>query len=180
MRILGGVWRGRPLAVPKGIRPTGGRVKEALLSRWQGSIPGGAFLDLFAGSGAVGFEAASRGAREVVLVERSPSAIRSILDNRKALGAENCRVLRAALPDLPAGVLASAPFDQVFADPPYDFEAYGSLLERIGEVLTAQGEVAIEHSRRLVLEPVESGLGLRESRDYGESRLSFFARPPGS
>lgn len=175
LRILAGSLRGRSLAVPPGTRPTGGRAKEALFSRWQVSIPGSSFLDLFAGSGAIGFEASSRGALEVLFVERDARALTLIRKNSRALDQGHCRVLRGLLPRLPEAVSARAPFDHVFADPPYDFDAYPKLLEAIAAVLSPVGEAAIEHARRVPLDRAAAGLMLRETRDYGESRLSYYA-----
>ena len=177
MRVGSGALRGLRLEVPKGVRPTGGRPKEALFSRWQGTLPDSAFLDLFAGSGAVGLEALSRGAREVVLVERSPKVLRSLVGNCSGLAADRCRVLRATLPRLPAALAGGPAFDHVFADPPYDFDAYSKLLGRIAEVLLPGGEAAIEHSRRRILASEVGALVLTSARDYGDSRLSFYSHP---
>jgi 16S rRNA (guanine(966)-N(2))-methyltransferase RsmD len=175
VRILAGAWRGRVLEVSRGIRPTGGRAKEALLSRWQETIPGCSFLDLFAGCGAVGLEAASRGAHHVVLVERNPRALRAIIRNCISLEAGgSCQALRGTLPALPAAVASSAPFQHVFADPPYDFDKYSELLERVAGLLGAGGELAIEHARRVSFDPAVARLRLTQVRDYGESRLSFY------
>lgn len=177
MRIGSGSLRGRRLMVAKGVRPTGGRTKEALLSRWQDSLPESVFLDLFAGSGAVGLEALSRGAREVVFVERSAKVLRCLAGNCEGLAAERCTLLRATLPRLPAALSMHRGFDHVFADPPYGFAAYPELLERIAEILLPGGEAAVEHSRRQPLASAAGALVMTTARDYGESRLSFYARP---
>ena len=175
MRIGAGSLRGRLVEVSEGVRPTGGRAKEALFSRWQGTMPNCDFLDLFAGSGAIGLEAVNRGARHAVLVERDGRALSAARRNSERLAPGRCTVLRGTLPRLPAAVLARSRFAHVFADPPYDFEDYRHLLEQITRVLGDGGEAAIEHSRRVELESAVAGLVLIDSRGYGESRLSFYA-----
>lgn len=175
MRITTGFLRGRHLEVSEGVRPTGGRTKEALFSRWQSTLPDGEFLDLFAGSGAIGLEAVSRGARHAVLVERDGSALSTAKSNSERLAPGRCTVLRATLPELPDAVLARRPFTHVFADPPYDFDAYEELLEQVARVLSAGGEAAVEHSSRVELEVPPTDLVLKTARKYGESKLSFYA-----
>ncbi len=174
MRIGAGFLRGRLLEVSEGVRPTGGRTKEALFSRWQGTLPDCDFLDLFAGSGAIGLEAVSRGARHAVLVERDGRALSTAKSNSERLAPGRCTVLRATLPRLPDSVLARAPFAHVFADPPYDFDAYEELLDQVARVLGPGGEAAVEHSSRLELKVSITGLVLATARSYGESELSFY------
>jgi 16S rRNA (guanine(966)-N(2))-methyltransferase RsmD len=173
IRITGGTLRGQAVAVPAGARPSEGRVREALFSIWQDRLPGARFLDLFAGSGAVGLEAVSRGAAEACCVEADPRAVRLLAATCRRLARGAVRVRRASLP----GGLAAAvegPFDLVFADPPYRFSAYGSLLAAIAPLLSADGEVAVEHSSRVEL-PDEAGpLVATDRRRYGESAVTFY------
>ncbi len=176
MRIGAGALRGRSLKVAEGVRPTSGRSKQALFSRWQATLPGCSFLDLFAGSGGIGLEAVSRGAREAVLVERSARALKALRGNCERLAPESCVIIRAELPELPGTVLRHPRFEHVFADPPYDFDSYDPLLEQIARVLAAGGEAAIEHSSRVEIIESVVGLALSGSRRYGESVLSFYAR----
>src|SRR4030095_13507089 len=91
LRLSGGVYRGRRLRVPAGVRPTEGRLREALFSIWQHEIEGARFLDLFAGAGGVGLEAVGRGAARAVLVEEDPRALRTLKENVAALGAAEAR-----------------------------------------------------------------------------------------
>lgn len=175
MKIGAGSLRGSSLKVVEGVRPTSGRSKEALFSRWQQTVPGCSFLDLFAGSGGMGLEAVSRGAREAVLVERGGRTLRTLRSNCERLAPECCFVVRGRLPELPGAVLSRTPFGHVFADPPYDFNAYEQLLGQIARVLSNVGEAAIEHSSRLELGAPAASLALTSSRKYGESRLSFYA-----
>ena len=174
VKIGAGSLRGRSLEVADGVRPTSGRSKEALFSRWHESLQGCLFLDLFAGSGGIGLEAISRGAREAVLVERRGKPLRTLRANCERLASRRSVITPGELPRMPPAVVAHAPYDLVFADPPYDFDAYSRLLERIATLLDRSGEAAIEHSSRLDLEASVAGLVSAGSRKYGESRLSFY------
>lgn len=123
MRIIGGEWRGRKLHFPQaaGLRPTPDRVRETLFNWLQFELAGTRCLDLFAGSGALGFEALSRGAGEVVFVERDAASARAISDMLVQLRCNRGRVERVdALAWLERGPLSPKPFDVVFLDPPYD------------------------------------------------------------
>lgn len=123
VRIIGGEWRGRKLHFPQsaGLRPTPDRVRETVFNWLQFELAGARCLDLFAGSGALGFEALSRGAGEVVFVERDPVAARAIGDMLAQLRCDRGRVEQVdALTWLERGPPASKPFDVVFLDPPYD------------------------------------------------------------
>jgi 16S rRNA (guanine966-N2)-methyltransferase len=119
IRIIGGAHRGRKLPVPDlpGLRPTGDRVRETLFNWLQAQIPGAACLDLFAGSGALGLEAASRGAGRVVMLERAVSAVEQLRNNVDLLGEEHVRVERADALEWLQG--RGEPFDIVFLDPPF-------------------------------------------------------------
>ncbi len=135
VRIIGGEWRGRKLhfTPAAGLRPTPDRVRETLFNWLQFELAGTRCLDLFAGSGALGFEALSRGAAEAVFVERDPVSARAIGDMLARLRCERGRVERVdALAWLERGPLSPQPFDIVFLDPPYD--------EACLPVLTAQLE----------------------------------------
>ena len=119
LRIIGGRWRGRRLLFPdvEGLRPTPDRVRETLFNWLAPSIEGARCLDLFAGSGALGIEALSRGAAEVVLVERQPRAVRQLRQNLAQLGAAAAQVISADVLVWLGG--PSRPFDVVFLDPPF-------------------------------------------------------------
>ena len=179
MRVVAGEARGRRLRAPPGpgVRPTSDRVRQALLDILAPWTAGRRWLDLFAGSGAVGIEALSRGAQQVVFVERDPAACRTIAANLRQTGLEGraelrCREARAAL----AGLLQEGfRFDVIFADPPYDTsEARLEELEPFLAGLLAEGGVlALEHSARRS-PPQWAGLRrVREAR-YGETRISFY------
>jgi len=176
LRIGAGEFRGRVLAVPAEVRPTAARVRESLFDIWRSRVPGARVLDLFAGSGAVGLEAVSRGAGQAVLIEGDPGIVRTLERNVKLLAADRVRILEAMLPEAltqPPRDLARD-FNLVFADPPYAFEAYGALLTAVDGWLGPSGELAIEHAAG-ALDAVEtSPFELRDRRRYGDSWLSFF------
>ncbi len=126
MRIIAGEWRGRQISAPKGdsVRPTLDRVREAWMSIVHTSLPGARVADLFAGSGALGLEALSRGAAWVDFVERDPRTFRVLQENVKLLGAgERCTLHREDARKHLQGTLGKSPeappYDVVFADPPY-------------------------------------------------------------
>jgi 16S rRNA (guanine966-N2)-methyltransferase len=202
VRVTGGTFRGRALTVPAGVRPTEGRVREALFSIWRESLPGCRFLDLFAGSGVVGLEAAGRGALRVVCVDQDVQAVRAIAANAGRIGESLVETRRLALPaglaglaglggvsgkgamggkggvpgaggDARAGALAG-PFDLVFADPPYRFDAFEPLLLALPPLLAPGAEVAVEHSARRQLPLTAGPLVRTELRRYGESALAFY------
>ena len=176
VRISGGRFRGRSLAVPASARPTSGRLREALFDIWQGRVAGSRFLDLFAGTGAVGLEALSRGAKLVVFVESDREAVRRLQRACQELAPDSTTVCQA---DLPAQIgrvhrLMDRPFDLIFADPPYAYAGYEALLASLDEMLAGGGEVAIEHSIRTELPESAGGLVRQATRDYGENRITFF------
>ncbi len=172
LRILGGALRGRRLRVASGVRPTGSRLREALFSIWGPRIEGARFLDLFAGSGAVGLEALSRGARCAVFVESDPRMLRALERNLGELAPEVSRVWRLRLPG--AEGQAEGTFDLIFADPPYRFSAYPELLRRAAPWLAPGGELAVEHSARCEIPGDLEPLRRVDLRRYGDSCLSFF------
>lgn len=133
VRIIAGEWRGRRLSFPDidGLRPTTDRVRETLFNWLQAYLPGATCLDLFAGSGALGFEAASRGAKSVQMVEKHPEVYQALQASKSALTASNVVLLNqdaiAALPAIGEG------FDIVFADPPFQLNVLGQLCEQLDE-----------------------------------------------
>ncbi len=180
-RLIGGRAGGRRLLIPAGreTRPTTDRVREALFSRLEhdGWIQDLAVLDLFAGSGALGLEAASRGAATVTLVEQQAPAARAIARNAEELGLHSgCQL--AVVTDKVQKFLTRAPqqYDLVIADPPYplDEEELAEVLRTLATGwLTAQALVVVERSRRSP-EPRWSGrLQGIDQRRYGEAQLWF-------
>ncbi len=178
LRITGGTWRGKRLRVPSGLhlRPTQGKVREALFSRLQAWIPEARVIDLFAGSGGLGLEALSRGAGAVVFVERDGEALRALRANIAALGVEaRCRVIAGDVFAFLRGELgAAAEADLVLADPPYG----GLAAELAGALDHAAG---IEWSREAIraiecgtIDPdwtTSAGWRRFPERSYGKTRL---------
>jgi 16S rRNA (guanine966-N2)-methyltransferase len=177
VRITGGEFRGRGLAVPPGARPTEGRVREALFSIWSDRIEGARVLDLFAGSGVVGLEALGRGALAALAVDEGLRAVKTLEANAGKLGERLLEIRRLSLP---AGLarLQGGPFDLVYADPPYNFNLYAELLEAVASLLAPDAEVAVEHSSRRELPIVIGPLTRVDIRRYGESAISFYRRGP--
>ena len=185
MRIIAGKWRGRRLEAPAGrdVRPTADRVREALFSALGARVEGARVLDLFAGSGALGLEALSRGADSAIFVERAGPAIAILERNLAALGAADLGriVRRDALAAL--GVLAAAKerFDLVFLDPPYATD----LVEQAIGVLAASGliapcgSIAAEHQRDRALTAAPD-LRIRWTKRYGDTALTLFDAPEAS
>lgn len=180
-RIIGGSAGGRRIKAPSGsrTRPTSDRVREALFSAIDaqvGSLVGLRFLDLYAGSGAVGLEAASRGAGVVTLVEQDRRTAALIRDNARSLGLAGVEVVAGSV----AGTLshpARAPYDVVFADPPYALpgaELATALTELSGQGWVAPGGlVVVERSSRDPSPDWPTRLSPDRSRRYGETTLWY-------
>jgi 16S rRNA (guanine966-N2)-methyltransferase len=169
MRIIAGEWGGRRISAPAGpgVRPTTDRVREAWMSILGPQIPGSRVLDLFAGSGALGLEALSRGAAEVVFVERARGALKALRANIRALDAGERAQIRSG--DVFSFLDASEPlvFDLALADPPYDQGLAARLLERFQARPFAR-ELWVEHR---TAESLPDLPGLRQRR-YGDTTLS--------
>jgi 16S rRNA (guanine966-N2)-methyltransferase len=152
IRIIGGAWRRRVLHFPSvaGLRPTPDRVRETLFN-WLGQdLTGKRCLDLFAGAGALGFEAASRGAAEVTMVEHSRSVLQSLRDNAALLGADQVRLVQGdALHFLAAAQVGT--YDVVFVDPPYGSGLVPTVLAHLPRVLAPDALVYVESGSALAL-----------------------------
>ena len=167
MRIIAGEWRGRHIKAPKGdaVRPTLDRVREAWMSIVHMTLPDARVADLFAGSGALGLEALSRGAAHVDFVENDPRTLRVLEENVKALGAGDRATLHRG--DALAFISAAAPYDIVFADPPYRKGIATELAERWlkSPFSTIFG---VEHE---AFETMPAG---GDTRKYGDSSITIF------
>lgn len=175
LRIGGGERRGLKIQAPPGIRPSSGRLREALFDIWGGRLAGAAFLDLFAGSGAVGIEAVSRGAARAVLVEWDREVLAVLDRNVLRAALPGLSVVRARLPEgLARGLPPGARFDLAFADPPYGFDGCAALLVSAAARLAPGGEVALEQ-RWTDPEPAPPvGLERITRRRYGEGGLTIY------
>ena len=172
-RIIAGAWGGRRLATPRGsdTRPTSDRVREALFSSLEselGGFDGIGVLDLYAGSGALGLEALSRGAARVDLVESGKAAAKVIAANIAELGARGAKVHRTTAERFVDACTEA--YDLVLLDPPYDMPTTD--LTRLVAVLPAGGLVVVERSTRDRFTWPDHRTGLRE-RAYGETTLWY-------
>lgn len=179
MRIIAGQWRGRPIEAPpgRGTRPTADRVRETLFSMLAsrlGSFEALRVADLFAGSGALGFEALSRGAARATFVESDPEAAAAIRRNAAKLGAgDRISILGGSALALPK----AEAFDLIFADPPYERGSgtkVGSAVVRAGW-LAPGGWMIVETGRGDDVDP--GSLAIEATRDVGRARLTFLRRP---
>ena len=165
VRIVGGQWRRSllPVADKPGLRPTPDRVRETLFN-WLGQdLDGWRVLDAFAGSGALGFEAASRGAAAAVLLERDPDLVRSLHASRERLKATQLQVLRAdALVWMRTAAAAS--FELVLLDPPFDANLAGPALQAATRLVVPQGFVYLESGAPLTEADLAQVPGLRLHR----------------
>ncbi len=176
MRIIAGKWRGRPLEAPPGLvtRPTADRVRETLFSMLAsrlGSFEDLRVADLFAGSGALGLEALSRGAASATFVENDPKAAAVLRRNAERLGA-SVQVIASSALALPR----SDPFDLIFADPPYAPGSGTSVVDTVIREgwLAPGGWMSVETSRNDSLDPGE--LTIEAVRDIGRARLTLLRR----
>jgi 16S rRNA (guanine966-N2)-methyltransferase len=171
MRVIAGRLGGRRLATPAGVhtRPTSDRVREALFSV-LGAVDDARVLDLFAGSGALGIEALSRGAAAATFVDSAPAAVRAVRDNLAALGLD-AEVRRAdARAFLRAARSERRQYDLVFLDPPYRLATRlaPDLTTALGDLLAPGARVVAESDRRA---PLELGLDLVDERRYGDTLI---------
>jgi len=182
LRIIGGEWRSRQLPIVDlpGLRPTTDRVRETLFNWLQNDIPGGRCLDLFAGSGALGFEAASRGAASVTMIELQNNAMQVLKSNKQLLGANQAEphnrannielIQQNALTWL--AEYQDKPFDVVFLDPPFDSDYLGKAIELLGEraCLSANACVYLECAINQQLPELPAGWEISREKKAGQVR----------
>jgi len=175
MRIIAGERKGHTIYAPKGLdtRPTSDRVRENVFNIVAPWVEGARVLDLYAGSGAMGLEALSRGAAAVVFVESDGDAVRAIERNLDKLRLTGATVLRAdATTGLTQETAAGRKYDLVLADPPYAMTDYDTLACYLPRVLAAEGLLVLESAART--EPELPRLAVRTSRKYGSTRVTVF------
>ncbi len=151
LRIIGGLWRGRKLAFPdvEGLRPTGDRIRETLFNWLAPEIQGARCLDLFAGSGALGIEALSRGAAASVMVERDSKAAAQLKANLAILKDETGRILNADIMELLRKGNSDEPYHIIFIDPPFQLKLWQAVIEALeaGNWLADNATIYIESGR---------------------------------
>ena len=178
MRIIAGTRKGATIFAPKGrdTRPTSDRVRENLFNIVAPWVEGARVLDLYAGSGAMGLEALSRGAESAVLVEADQGAVHAIERNLDKLRLTGATVLRLeATTALAQEAAAGRKYDLVLVDPPYSMMNFDSLARYLPRVLAEDGLLVFETSART--EPQLPGLAVRTSRAYGSTRVTVFEHP---
>ena len=175
VRIIGGKWKGRKLRVAAGVRPTPDRVRETLFNWLLADAQDGRVLDLFAGTGALGFEALSRGAREATLVEQDRAATRLLRRHRDDLDAAATIVQAEAVRWLAA---SEERWDVVLLDPPFAFRPWPRVLQLVAERLTPHGLVYLESAEQLDQVGVADAAGLHPIRrsNAGVVRYGLFER----
>jgi len=174
MRVIAGTLGGRRLKAPRGrlTRPTSDRVREGLFAT-LGDVHGASVLDLFAGTGALGIEALSRGASRTVFIERDGAAVRVLRENLRALGIEPGEAevrRRDALEALRSARTRKETYDLVFIDPPYSqARDWGRELATVlPSLLEPAARVVVEHARRAAL---ELGMEVEQERRYGDTSI---------
>jgi len=178
LRIIGGGWRSRQISFDDapGLRPTPGRVRETLFNWLQADVPNSRCLDLYAGSGALGFEAASRGAKSVIQVENNPKTSQKLVENCRALGGSQIEVIQQdVIRYLQSG---GEQFDLVFLDPPFGMGLVQESCRLLtdGEWLADFAKIYIESERHLVLNHVPAGWRLLKQGTAGEVAFYLFQR----
>lgn len=169
MRIVAGKWRGRRIEAPEGpaVRPTLDRVREAWMSILSLDLPHARVVDLFAGSGALGLEALSRGAASADFIEKDPRSMRSLKANIETLGADEVTTVKRADAIVFAEGLAERSYDVAFADPPYE----GDFAVRLATLWLARpfaSILSVEHRSG------EKMPGAIDTRRYGTSAITFY------
>jgi len=159
MRIIGGIYKGYEIKMPKGIRPTSGLVKESIFNIIGNRILGAKVLDLFCGSGAIGLEALSRGAQSATFVEKNKRVVSVLMKNIKKIGCSDVDVISMDAMKLSL----DSTYDIIFADPPYDM----GYLERLIRKFNKSGKIlVIEHS-------IRERLDVGETRRYGDTLVTY-------
>lgn len=175
MRIISGKYKGKQLQAPSGlpVRPTTDMAKEGLFNMLASrvDIEGCKALDLFAGTGNISFELLSRGAAELVIVDKHPGCVRFIEDTLKKLDAGEARVYKTDA--IVALERVKNKFDLIFADPPYDYKNHREIVSKVFErgLLAPGGWMVIEHPKEVEFSDMPAWY---ETRKYGKVHFSFF------
>ncbi len=176
LRLIAGKWRGRKLAIAdvEGLRPTPDRVRETVFNWLQATVGGARCLDLFAGSGALGFEAASRGASSVVLVESNTRAATILRDNITAMSAEQCQVENKTAQQFIAQTTQQ--YDLVFIDPPYQSDLWTEIAQQLvtSNVLADNATIYLECPSKGELPRVPESWTVLKDKTAGDVRYCLF------
>jgi 16S rRNA (guanine(966)-N(2))-methyltransferase RsmD len=177
MEITGGEARGQSIEMPAhhGLRPTSPEMREALFNILGKLVPNAHIMDLFAGSGVIGFEALSRGASFLTAVEKNTVCVESIRASAEKLGYQKkTKIIQTDFRKAIAS-LNSGQFNIIFADPPYMSDHSKLLVKLVAQqkLLKPNGVLIVEHDKGISLEPEDPSMRLLECRHYGQSALSF-------
>lgn len=178
MRLTTGKFKNKKIEVPKGIRPTQEKVRKAIFDILK-DIEGLSFLELFAGSGAVGFEALSRGAKDLTLVEYNPRCLMAIKKNIKSLMVDSCSLYSDEAASAIKKIFETGKkFDIIFLDPPYRQESLKKVLQIIDayDILAPCGFVIVQHFKKDSLGENLKNLHLVKQYNYGDTLLSFLEK----
>lgn len=175
LRITGGSARGVPIVEPRGLRlrPTSGLVREAIFNILEAAVEDARVLDLYAGTGALGTEALSRGAAEAVFIDAEAASTQAVLQTLSRTGfAAKATVYRGRLPA--ALDKLSGTFGVIFVDPPYGLESAEETLTHLAIFLEPDGLIVFEHASRYNPPKRPAGLVLGERRVYGDTAVAFY------
>lgn len=185
MRVISGIYKGRKLKAPEGmkVRPTSDRLRETLFNVISSGVKGARFVDICAGTGAVGIEALSRGAAHVTFIEQNRQAAQVLEDNLKNCGiSENVKVIhREAITTLKYFNQHFLQFDYFYLDPPYDSDLYSQVLWTLAKskLIAEEGLVIVEHRKKIELHPNYDHLRPYREIEQGDSSLTFFSMERG-
>lgn len=175
MRVITGSARGRKLITLEGndVRPTTDKVKEAMFSSIQFEIEGAAVLDLFAGSGQLGIEALSRGAKNAVFVDNSKKSLEIVKKNLDITGfTDRSEIYNMNSSDFLK--ITDRKFDFMFLDPPYNKGILAEILPQLSKKLNSDGKIFCEHEQNLVMPEEIQGLRLKKTYKYGKINVSLY------
>jgi 16S rRNA (guanine966-N2)-methyltransferase len=184
VRVVAGEFRGRQLKSPtwEGLRPTSDRLRETLFNILGPSVRGARVLDGFAGTGAIGIEALSRGAAHVTFIDKDPRAVKLIAANLVALGLgrdsareDSHAIIRAGFADA-ARQWPDGDFDLIVLDPPYAETAVADAIAAVHPLVKPGTRLVVEHGTRYAAPPAQAGLRLQRTVTAGDSALSFYER----
>jgi len=182
LRIVAGELKGRRIDVPAhaGLRPTADRVREALFSILHDRVSGARVLDAYCGSGALGFEALSRGAARATFIDADREIVSCVRSTALRLGVEpSCEFLLGRVVPLLRSRVVAGRFELILADPPYASGEGAEFLATAGPLVADGGTIVIERDRREPPAPAPGGLGLVRTASYGRTCLDFFGPSPG-
>lgn len=183
LKVIGGIIKGRRIKVSKAyLRPTSEKVKEALFDIIKEKVYGSYFLDLYAGTGGIGIEALSRGAKRVIFVESNPYLRRTLKENISSLGFEDKAevIARDAGTFLEKAIEKEDRFDILFLDPPYHTDELDRILKILsrGNILREGGIIVAEHFKKKILPHEVGHLRIQKEYRYGDTVLSLFVIQP--